>query len=112
MYNKPVIVVLTNNPLGKVLKEILAGIEEEGVLYEVASSTKGSSEELAVEAAGMSALGVGVGIFEDSVSVQERNMPPDNILFKATLKNGKNIRNIGANAARYVKGIAFKEVDR
>lgn len=112
MYNKPVIVILTNNPSGEVLKEILAGIEEEGVLYEVTSNTKGSSEEIAVEAAEMSALGVGVGIIQDSVSVQVRNMATDNILFKAASSNRQDIRNIGANAARYVKGIPFKEVDR
>lgn len=112
MYKKPVIVILINNVSGIILKEILAGIEEEGVLYEVSERTPNSSEELALEASAISALGVGIGIFYESVCVQVRNMPPENMLFKGCLKNGQNIRNIGTNAARYVKGIPFKELDR
>lgn len=110
MYKKPVISVVTNNPSDEVLKEILAGIEEEGVLFEVANSTKVSGEELAIDGSVMSALGVGIGIFEGTVCVQVSKLPPGNMLFSGCLEKGQNIRNMGANAARYIKGIPFKEV--
>jgi hypothetical protein len=110
MYKKPAIVVLTRDPALRVLKEVLAGIEEEGVLFEVTGSTEPSCEELALEGAAMSSLGVGIGIFEGVVCVQVSKMPPGNMLFRGSLKKGSKMRNIGANAARYIKGIPFKEL--
>jgi hypothetical protein len=112
MYKKPVIAVVINNASAEVLKELLAGIEEEGVLFEVLKGTSKHSKELAFEASELSALNVGIGIYEKEVSLHERNIASKDMLFTTGGIYGQNIRNIGSNAARYIKGIPFKEVDR
>ena len=60
--NKPSIFIYTYEPDREDLKEILAGIEEEGVLYEVYEKEQESVEKLAFEAANDSMLGSGIGI--------------------------------------------------
>ena len=48
--NKPAIIIYTNEPDEDLLREVCAGIEEEGVLYQV-SSHEGDLDTLAFEAA-------------------------------------------------------------
>ena len=49
--NKPSIIIYTNRPDMYLVKEVCAGIEEEGVLYQV-HSREGDLDTLAFEAAG------------------------------------------------------------
>ena len=48
--NKPAIIIYTDEPDEDLLREVCAGIEEEGVLYQV-SSHEGDLDTLAFEAA-------------------------------------------------------------
>src|SRR5665647_1225310 len=66
---KPVIKVFVIRAAECFLKEVLAGIEEEGILYEVETIEYGSSKELATIAATESLLETGVGIDEELVSI-------------------------------------------
>lgn len=59
--NRPTIIIYTREGDEDLLREICAGIEEEGVLYEI-HSREGTLDELAYEAAKESMLGSGIGV--------------------------------------------------
>lgn len=85
------------------LKEIVAGIEEEGVLYTTIDVEENSDPiDLAVKAANMSPVEVGIGLQNNTavLTVVKLNNRP---LFYTDEK----YRVIGQNAARYVKGRPF-----
>ncbi len=90
--------------------EILWGIEEEGIPYEVKSLDCNISEELSYLASVKSKLAVGIGIdSEGKVTITFNKLPKDKPLFIADLDdNLDRLRDLGANAGRLVKGIAFK----
>ena len=89
--NRPEIILYTCRPDEDYLKEICAGIEEEGVLYQVCSR-QGDLDTLAFEAAAASMMGCGKNVFE-------LNCP-----------RFWQCRNLGANSARAVKKMPFKSV--
>lgn len=100
---KPTIIIKVQQICPSLLKEIVAGLEEEGVLYEIIYETKGRDvRELAREGAQQSALGVGIGINQEEAVLQVDKMKTTP-LFIAT----KGYRIFGQNAARYVKGKYF-----
>lgn len=90
--------------------EILWGIEEEGIPYEVKALDCNISEELSHLASVKSKLAVGIGIdSEGKVTVTFNKLPENKPLFTADLDdNLDKLRNLGANAGRLVKGIDFK----
>jgi len=90
--------------------EILWGIEEEGIPYDVKSLECNNSEELSHLGAVKSKLAVGIGVdSEGKVTLAFNKLSKDQPLFIAHLDNDPNIlRDLGANAGRLVKGIAFK----
>ena len=90
------------------LKEVLAGIEEEGVLYEAETREYGSSRELATIAASESLLETGVGIDEEFVSITICKLPKNNPLQSYSCLDNQNLRLAGSNAARIIKGIPLK----
>jgi len=105
---KPVIKVLVTRVAKCFLKEVLAGIEEEGVLYEVETIEHGSSKELATAAACESLLETGVGIDEEVISITICKLPANNPLQSYSCLNNDNLRLAGCNAARIIKGIPLK----
>ena len=103
---RPEIMIRAYNPDSQALKEILAGIEEEGVLYKVIhESTIESEEVLGHIASQMSQLEVGIGIYTNHTAlyVQKIKNKP---VFTTTMQH----RIIGQNAARYVKGNPLIEI--
>ena len=105
---KPVIKVFVIRAAECFLKEVLAGIEEEGVLYEVETIEYGSSKELATIAATESLLETGVGIDEEFASITICKLPKNNPLQSYSCLNNDNLRLAGCNAARIIKGIPLK----
>jgi hypothetical protein len=106
---KPTIMVyvptsFSNQPI---LQEILNGIEEESVFYEVKSVEPNNAVSLAYEAAGTSVLEVGIGIDNSgAVALHYRKM--ETPLFTLQPSNGKEAqRRLGTNGARLVRGIPF-----
>jgi hypothetical protein len=91
------------------LREITAGMEEEGIPCVVVTSNEQDAVQLAYDGACDSRLGVGVGIGEKNVSIHYAKLPPEQPLF---VLNGpgsvQEWRCYGYNAARLVKGIPFK----
>ncbi|HEX8780808.1 MAG TPA: glycerol dehydratase reactivase beta/small subunit family protein [Nocardioides sp.] len=90
------------------LREIGAGLEEEGVPCRTETAAEGSAPELAFAAALASALDVGVGVdAEGSVCVHHAKLPPD---APALAGPASSARAMGQNAARLVTGIPLKNV--
>ncbi|GII57871.1 pduH protein [Planotetraspora thailandica] len=90
------------------MRDLTAGIEEEGVPYHLESGT-GGSVELAYAAAQASGLGVGVGVDADgNVCVHHAKLPSD---MPAVTGPASAARIIGHNAARLVVGVPLKQPD-
>ena len=100
---------LSGIPLDDVLRDIKAGIEEEGMIPRVVKILKTSDVcFMALEAAKISGSGIGIGIQSKGTTVihQKDLYPLSNLeLFpQAPLMTLATYRRIGQNAARYVKG--------
>ena len=96
-------------PLDDVLKNVKAGIEEEGMVPRVVKILDTSDVcFMALEAAKLSGSGIGVGIQSKGTTViHQRDLYPlSNLeLFpQAPLMTLETYRQIGQNAAKYVKG--------
>lgn len=95
-----------------VIRTILLGIEEEGLPFSLEEKEKGTGRVLADKAAEASHLGVGIGI-SDQIVVQHIKLKQDRPLFVVSSQNEETVlRNIGANAARLVKRMPFKDVGK
>ena len=96
-------------PLEDVLKNVKAGIEEEGMIPRVVKILDTSDVcFMALEAAKLSGSGIGIGIQSKGTTVihQKDLYPLSNLeLFpQAPLMDLETYRKIGNNAAKYVKG--------
>ncbi|MFZ5967685.1 MAG: propanediol/glycerol family dehydratase medium subunit [Bacillota bacterium] len=96
-------------PHDKVLKEIIAGIEEEGLKARVVRILRTSDVSFAAhDAAKLSGSGIGIGIQSKGTTVihQKDLVPLSNLeLFpQSPLLDEETFRAIGKNAAKYAKG--------
>jgi propanediol dehydratase medium subunit len=96
-------------PLDKVLKEVTAGIEEEGLTYRFIRVFRTADVGfIAHEAAKLSGSGVGIGIQSRGTTViHQKDLPPLSnleLFSQAPLIDLETFRAIGRNAARYAKG--------
>lgn len=110
--NRPSIIICTSQHAGveAKLRELQAGMEEEGVPCSVVDDSSASAAALAYKGAQASLLGVGVGISPTALCIHHQKLPEAEPLF---LVEGEGIqalwRNFGYNAARLVKGLPFKD---
>lgn len=91
-------------------EEVLWGIEEEGIPYEVESFDFDSSLELGYLGAEKSKLGVGIGIDKmGKITLAFNKLAKKKPLFTANVSDETYVlRALGGNAGRLVKGIEFK----
>ena len=106
---KTAVLIFGLKPLDQdIVKCILWGLEEEGIPAELTEVSSGSAEDLAKQAADRSPLNVGIGIngMEEVVVLQHRDLPKEKPLFSVGIDDSdlEQLRNIGVNAARLVKG--------
>lgn len=104
---KPSITIYKANANPIALSEICAGLEEEGVLYEVVNISYSDVKTLAYNAANHSKLRVGIGITNESAALQLKNLPIDKPIFTIELGTHQAYpccRKLGTNAARAIKG--------
>jgi len=99
---------ITGIPLADVIKEVTAGIEEEGLKYRFIRLFRTADVGfMAHEAAKLSGSGIGIGIQSRGTTViHQRDLPPlSNLeLFpQAPLVDLATFRAIGKNAAKYAK---------
>lgn len=105
--SRPSILIYTNKADAKILKEICAGIEEEGLLYQVEEKSEENVKRLAYDAANTSVLGSGIGISKEETALQMRNVDMEKPLFYGKTKEVKQCRKVGINSARAVKRRPF-----
>jgi hypothetical protein len=107
---RPAVVVLHQvcPDSGFCLRELTAGMEEEGVPFRVEKAEAGGAAELAHAAAHASTLDVGIGVdAAGHICVHHSKLPPD---APALTGPPEHARSLGHNAARLVTGIPFKKV--
>ncbi|SDF45545.1 glycerol dehydratase reactivase beta/small subunit family protein [Sporomusa acidovorans] len=94
------------------IREIKAGIEEEGIPYSLLQAKNSDAIALAWQAAAASQLGVGVGVSPAGVCIHYHKLSEDTPLFISETASNPGIwRQFGYNAARLVKGLPFKDND-
>lgn len=108
-FQKEITKTINGIPLDSVLRNVKAGIEEEGMIPRVVKILDTSDVcFMALEAAKLSGSGIGVGIQSKGTTViHQRDLYPlSNLeLFpQAPLMTLETYRQIGKNAAKYVKG--------
>lgn len=104
---KPGVFIYTNGADPDILNEICAGIEEEGVLYEVAEMVA-ELDELSFKAASDSILGSGIGIKGKQAAMQMCSLPQGQNVFALNYPTFMQCRILGANSARAVKKLFFR----
>lgn len=105
---KPTILIFTVRPDETLLREICAGVEEEGVLYEVITQPSGDAATLAAAASGVSMLGSGVALVGRSIALHIKGMTDRSPLLGFEGATPAQARDIGANAARVIKKLPLK----
>ncbi|CUX32369.1 glycerol dehydratase reactivase beta/small subunit family protein [Clostridium sp. C105KSO13] len=106
---KPSIFIYTNEPDSAALKETCAGIEEEGLFFELKEMEKSALDELAWHAANDSMLGSGIGIRGNHIALQMRGLDKGYNIQSYQNPTKEQCRKLGANSARAIKKLAFKE---
>lgn len=91
----------------KLLKEVCAGLEEEGVPFVLyPGDGQMNVMELGAKAASMSPLEVGIGAgFQGNLCIHQAKLHPDEPYLIDHISNG---RHVGKNAARLVKGLPLQ----
>ncbi|HWR42183.1 glycerol dehydratase reactivase beta/small subunit family protein [Sporomusa sp.] len=110
--NRPSIIICTFLHPGyeAKLREIQAGMEEEGVPWSLLTGEELDYIALAHRGAHTSPLGVGVGISPAGMCIHYQKLPERQPLFVlAGEEDVTEWRRFGYNAARLVKGLPFKE---
>lgn len=112
---KPSISVLVTNCEDSVLREILAGIEEESIPYEVinASLTEANILRTLYGAAQLSKIGIAIGVINNRIILQHNKLKEEKPLIDITLGlcYKETARGVGANAARLYKVMPFKNTE-
>ena len=105
---KPSIFIYTYQAAQDVRKEICAGIEEEGVFYEIMELKEPDVKQLAWQAAQDSILGSGVGISGADAAFTMRGLKAEKCVESYCQPSGEQSRKLGANCARAIKKLALK----
>lgn len=92
------------------LKPILNGIEEEQIPVSTKDVSINNIVSRAYQAALASRLSVGIAYENNRYVVHYKNLPEQAPLFDLTINDDQQLRRLGANAARLVKGIPFKKL--
>ena len=98
---KPSIFLYAYEPSPGVIKEITAGIEEEGVLFEIMHRPSMPAIDLAEAAATDSRLSIGIGVHRHMAEVIQ--IASGRAISIDMADSGQGYRKAGANAARVVK---------
>ena len=106
---RPSIFIYTHEADPAVLKEVCAGIEEEGVFYDTTEFPDECMEKLAYKEARDSMLGSGIGIFGTAVCLKMRGLEKGRNIESYLKPTRIQCRNIGSNSARAIKKLPFKE---
>ena len=105
---KPTIMIYTARPDEALLREVCAGIEEEGVLYEIVPALAGDATVLAAAASDASMLGSGVAVCGRTLALHIKGMEKGRTVLSYADATATEARDTGANSARVIKRLPFK----
>ena len=105
--SRPSILIYADNADEDYLRELCAGIEEEGVLYQVIPA-QGELDTLAHRAAEESMLGSGIGLCGVDAAMQMRGLKKGQNAESYHMPTYEQCRKLGANSARAIKKLPFK----
>lgn len=108
----PAIVIAVTDECSEQWRDVLLGIEEEGIPFMLQHHPAGDVVDSAWQAARSSPLLVGIACDRHTLVVHYKNLPASAPLF--TLMHHQDSqahRNTGNNAARLVKGIPFRDLN-
>jgi hypothetical protein len=110
---RPVVVIGTSapEPSDRILREVRAGLEEEGVPCDVHRYEETDAVALAHRAARDSPLDVGVGVTGDGLCVHHAKLPRDRPVRSERAAAPPDARLLGHDAARVVTGLPLKLSD-
>ncbi|KHS45370.1 glycerol dehydratase reactivase beta/small subunit family protein [Hafnia paralvei] len=104
-----IVISLTSSTPEAIWHQVLLGIEEEGIPWQWQQDDDADAVQRAWQAATRSPLLVGLACSADEIIVHFRNLPPASPLFRQAWGQDKDqLRQLGNNAARLVKGLPFK----
>ena len=106
--NKPAIIIYVQKPDEDLLREVCAGIEEEGVFYEIIEREEQDLNTLTWMAANDSMLGSGIGMKGNSAAFIIRGLTMGKNLSCYAYPSNEESRILGMNSARAIKKQAFK----
>ncbi len=90
---------------------IAYGIEEEGLPFKLIASKETSAHTNADQGALQSGLDIGIGVGSDwHLSIRNSRNERSIYFFDFKLKSDLDLKAYGANAARLIKGIPFREI--
>lgn len=96
---------------GEWLRPLFNGIEEEQIPVVTEPIEVAGVVQRAYQAALSSRLSVGIAFEDQRIVVHYKNLQENQPLFDLQISNGQQLRRLGANAARLVKGIPFKKIE-
>lgn len=96
------------------VNSITSGIEEEGIPYVLTKIPDENVKTASFRAADSSRLSVGIAISGDEAALHYSKLIKDSPLFYVRDESFDThvLRNLGSNAARLVKGVAFKSMEK
>ena len=109
-HSAPAIVIAAIDGCDGLWREVLLGIEEEGIPFLLQHHPAGDVVDSAWQAARSSPLLVGIACDREQLIVHYKNLPASTPLFSLRYHQDRLARrNTGNNAARLVKGIPFRD---
>lgn len=109
-----IFVYVTKDELEKTLEHLFYGIEEEQVPFTITVVDEQDGIKAAYQAAIASSLGVGVGCDGQKVALHYKNLQPNQpylVIDRYQTVPHDQLKALGSNSARLVKGMPFKELD-
>ncbi len=100
---KPEIILFTNTSNEQFVKEICAGIEEDGLLYRLEKVDGRDANVLAAEACSEATIGVGISVVGEMAVLTAENLDINKPLQIVRDGDRKQARVLGKNAARFIK---------
>lgn len=110
MTKKPEIIIASGTADQRI-QPLLYGIEEEEIPFRLAEIDEVDPIKRAYQGAIASQLSVGIAYDSEFAYLHFKNLPETTPLFKVSLTDTDQLNRLGANAARLVKGIPFKEIN-
>lgn len=105
---RPSVMIYSHGGDEDFIREIRAGIEEEGVFSEVVECAETDVDRLASDAARDSMLGSGIGISGEDAAFTMLRLSIGKNIMKFHMPTYRQCRDMGANSARAVKKLGFR----